>query len=381
MATRASLAFGGVLHVERDGSGDFLTIQEAVDAAASGDTILIGPGRYDEGQVVSTPGWSDFVRVLVNHEELSIFGSGVDSTIIGPVENFDYSQERHRGIVAGQWFGCHRLNIKDITFHGMWYGIGGAPAADLTVEQCKFSGNEVGIYSVLGGELIVSGSQFEEISEFGMQLYANSTGFINVTRCNFTMRESVLPGTYEIGAQFDATGSINMMGCNFLHGRVGIAISGAIGSTAAISDCHFYGQDVVSLRNIGTSSHVQGCTFSGSDAGIFLEGDFPFVMRDSEFSDVRAYSLGFTFVGGVSVNRCSLSRGDLFTVVQVGEKKSPLELPALDLRENFWGTSSVDSVDAWINVRDYEYEYIPIIWNGVDEKKSTLGGIKSLFRE
>ena len=31
--------------VEKDGSGDFTVIQDAVDAAAAGDTIRIGPGR------------------------------------------------------------------------------------------------------------------------------------------------------------------------------------------------------------------------------------------------------------------------------------------------------------------------------------------------
>ncbi len=35
-------------HVEKDGTGDFSVIYEAEDAAAAGDTILIGPGRFEE---------------------------------------------------------------------------------------------------------------------------------------------------------------------------------------------------------------------------------------------------------------------------------------------------------------------------------------------
>ena len=34
--------------VEKDGSGDSVAIQDAVDASASGDTILIGAGRFTE---------------------------------------------------------------------------------------------------------------------------------------------------------------------------------------------------------------------------------------------------------------------------------------------------------------------------------------------
>ncbi|MBD3160609.1 MAG: hypothetical protein GF346_00635 [Candidatus Eisenbacteria bacterium] len=35
-------------NVEQDGSGDFLTIQAAIDAASSGDLVLVGPGRYTD---------------------------------------------------------------------------------------------------------------------------------------------------------------------------------------------------------------------------------------------------------------------------------------------------------------------------------------------
>ncbi|MCD4682329.1 MAG: right-handed parallel beta-helix repeat-containing protein, partial [Bacteroidales bacterium] len=36
------------IHIKQDGTGDFITIQEGVDAAISGDTILIYPGTYEE---------------------------------------------------------------------------------------------------------------------------------------------------------------------------------------------------------------------------------------------------------------------------------------------------------------------------------------------
>ncbi|MFH2054054.1 MAG: hypothetical protein ABIK96_16485, partial [bacterium] len=44
----AAPASARTLCVERDGSGNFTEIQPAIDAAASGDTILIGPGEYLE---------------------------------------------------------------------------------------------------------------------------------------------------------------------------------------------------------------------------------------------------------------------------------------------------------------------------------------------
>jgi hypothetical protein len=39
---------GRTWSVEKDGSGDFSVIQDAVEAAAPGDTIQIGEGRFED---------------------------------------------------------------------------------------------------------------------------------------------------------------------------------------------------------------------------------------------------------------------------------------------------------------------------------------------
>jgi pectin methylesterase-like acyl-CoA thioesterase len=74
--------------VERDGSSDFTSIQPAIEAAAEGDTILIGPGRYDEFFEVQTPGWTEPVVVWVNKDNLTIIGADPEQTIIGPEEYY-----------------------------------------------------------------------------------------------------------------------------------------------------------------------------------------------------------------------------------------------------------------------------------------------------
>ena len=43
----AGLVYAKTWTVEKDGSGDFEIIQDALDAAADGDTVLVGAGRYD----------------------------------------------------------------------------------------------------------------------------------------------------------------------------------------------------------------------------------------------------------------------------------------------------------------------------------------------
>jgi hypothetical protein len=105
---------GASLYVEQDGSAPYTTSQAAVDAAASGDTIRIGPGRYNDGRVVTTPGWSEFVRVLVRQFELTLIGSGHGVTIMGPSSPWDLSQGWNIGIRVGPHFGNQHVQISDI---------------------------------------------------------------------------------------------------------------------------------------------------------------------------------------------------------------------------------------------------------------------------
>jgi len=72
------LCWGRTWHVEKDGSGDFTVIQDAVDAAASGDTILIGPGRYEEYAEQELAGNYFNMHVHVADMEISLIGAGRD---------------------------------------------------------------------------------------------------------------------------------------------------------------------------------------------------------------------------------------------------------------------------------------------------------------
>ncbi len=57
------------IYVEQDGSGDYLTIAEGIEAAAAGDIIYVGAGTYSESALEIT-------------KSLTIVGEGWDSTII-----------------------------------------------------------------------------------------------------------------------------------------------------------------------------------------------------------------------------------------------------------------------------------------------------------
>lgn len=60
--------YGSVITVEQDGSGNYTSIQEAIDAAKSGDAIVVGNGTFTENLAVD--------------KELFIYGQGAGNTII-----------------------------------------------------------------------------------------------------------------------------------------------------------------------------------------------------------------------------------------------------------------------------------------------------------
>jgi len=67
----AASAQSATWHVEKDGSGDFEVIQDAVDAAAPGDVIMVGPGRYEEFQVWNNGNQDWHIYVLVETDDLT----------------------------------------------------------------------------------------------------------------------------------------------------------------------------------------------------------------------------------------------------------------------------------------------------------------------
>lgn len=76
----SQIVFGNVLMVDINGSGDFVTIQAAIDASVNGDTVLVQPGTY-------------FENINYNGKNICVISSaGADSTIIdgSQPQNFKY---------------------------------------------------------------------------------------------------------------------------------------------------------------------------------------------------------------------------------------------------------------------------------------------------
>jgi len=374
-------AQSATIRVAKDGSGDYLIIQEAVDAAASGDTVLVGPGRYNEGQVVSTPGWTEFVRVLVHHAELTIIGSGADQTIIGPVEDYNRSaQGRDRGVYVGRWFGCDRVRVDGIGFENMWGGVAGAVAGDVFVSRCRFEGNETGVLFAGSSDLSVSDSEFQRVgAPWGILLYTNSADNVIVRRCTFTQADE-LDGPTGL-AQFDGTLDVTIDACVFVGGTLGVTFYGAEGSIGRLANCSIAGQTLNGLGVNGQTVDVVSCEFEGQSRAVYAFSPYwPLNITDTVFRNVTNYTFGIDYVGELNVHGCVLAHGPEYTFFQLEcLNKADGELGHLDLAGNDWGTTDADSIASWIYSCDYIVDYIPFIGQQVATEKQSIGGLKALF--
>ncbi len=131
--------------VALDGSGDFTSIQEAVDAAKKGDTVFLSPGVYAEDVTIHSK------------EKLKLAGAGADKvTLLGrgqlvgvlhvgkwpygatDIEISGLTVNEHGGHALGIFNG-RRITLRHLRVKGMLFG---QQVQDVLIEGCTIGGSE-----------------------------------------------------------------------------------------------------------------------------------------------------------------------------------------------------------------------------------------------
>lgn len=366
--------------VERDGSGDFAIIQDAVNAAASGDTIRIGPGRYDEGTIVEVPGWTELVRVLITVEELTLIGAGPNETIIGQEADWELSQGWHRGIQTATYWGTRRLVVEGIRFENMAYAINDDDIAEVEIRNCAFSGNYYTLCD-FGGTLLVDNVAFESVRRDGLHLVGWAHDRLRVSNCTFAHVSDGhwAQSSIAIAGVRDAT----IVDCRFVGGSSGLGISS--GTTATVKQCQFDDMRTGIYSGSGCDLTVEDCTLTGLSLALRLSSDW--TVRRTVVTDVSYISLWITEFGNGVMNDCQLAKGPRYVVSNGYEPRGAAKTAVhYDLTNNSWGTTDPDSIQAWIwDAKDdpeagYIIDWRPYVGEPVSSERRSLGFLKSLFR-
>ncbi len=222
----ASHASARTWFVERDGSGDFIVIQDAVDAAASGDTVRIGLGRFDEKFLVTCPGWSEYVRVHVTQHELTIIGSG-PGTIIGQVNPWEPEEGYHKGIATGSLWGNQILRIESLHLEhmrdGIYTGYEDTAWNIFEVSDCSFNGNEIDLWLLgIGGTAAVNNCDFQNYTSEGDFTIGWDQIEMEIRECVFRRLHHIYS---TVGISLMRVQDIVIENCDFFEGTVGINLS------------------------------------------------------------------------------------------------------------------------------------------------------------
>jgi hypothetical protein len=356
----------------RDGTGDYTTIQPAVEAASPGDTILIGPGRYAEHAPFS-PGlpappdkrWPAETYVGVSVDSLTIRGVSRDEVIIGPTEPY-YTVEDQLGIMnrsAGKALTIRDLQIENVFAGCYLYG-------KIRVENCVVRACDQGV------------------------VYWSQDG-MNVSQCQFV---SNFTGVVTYSGAANPT----IVGCTFLSNEFGADLVWT--SNALVSGCTFT-NDVVGVQfEQGSTGIIRGCYIDSKNAGIVIISPSAAVITNNicighawfcAVLDGQVTASGNIFRGGdtMTIGLCTapvqihgnhILKGAGLAVKLRCSIGTPLQ--EFDLTNNYWGTTSADSLRAWIVDRTDDpslYGFVrfdPFSPTPLPTEKKSLGGVKGLYR-
>lgn len=359
--------------VQRDGSGDFATIQPALDAAAAGDTILIGPGEYTEAVAIRPPGWASDIQSYadVRCDDLTIVGAGANITVIGP-PTYEANAE---GDPAGLSYGGGRsLTISDLGIRNSYamYVVG-----TVFMDRCHFTNNKRGlIWEPRGPGGWVRDSVFEttqyifDAESFNIG-YGGLGSAIVLERCRFgnfavvrAVNGMVIRDSDLTGMHIYSGGRVQVERCRAGAANSGILLSMGSGNFCSIIDSEV--QDslaalMVSESSPGGSFSVHNSRLSGGSYGVLW---------------LQRYS------GPCEVHNCDLIKGT--GPVVTCDPSGPVVTH--DLMNNYWGTTDEATIQSWIIDRADALNigatvlYSPFAGQSVPTESTSWGDLKALWR-
>ena len=377
-------ASAAVITVEKDGSGDYTVIQDAVNAAASGDTIRIGPGRFFDGEIVSTPGWTELVQVLVRQDELTLIGSDSESTIIGPDVPYYTFPGMNYGVESGSYWGSNLVRLSHIGFENLSYAARGGPATDVIIDHCRFENNSYQVAYVEGGDIKVLNSDFKFEDKGNKSIFVSQCDSVEISDCRFDLP---VAGSSNIllGLSAQSTTDVLIRKCVFTGGRSALKLTG--NGLATVDSCTFsnqtlnVGHERAGMLIQGGHVIVKNTVFELQENAIMPIEHTSLELYNVQILDVSSASIYSTHFDSLIARNCSFAHGPQYAIWQVFpcDQKTG-ELPHFDLTNNEWGTTDADEIASLINTCSYIVDYIPYIGQEVAVDQVPFGSVKAMFR-
>lgn len=354
--------------VAQDGSGDFVTIQAAVDAAADGDSISIAPGRYVDATLFeSDSSNTELAHVGIAKNGISMIGDSRDEVIIGPMEYTPHSWG-----IAMRADEASDLSISHLTLVNVREGVrafGSFRVQDVQFEDCYLG---VVAHHEAGGWIL--DSQFRRMRDRGILYFLDvgSTELLTVQRCEFIDSSGIYQSNY---------GQIHIFECTFLGGVVGFHHGGSL---AVVRECTFEDVRNVAIAAGGGLLLVENNDIHGASVALATGYDTEGVIRNNV---IRGGSLAAIYVyrgWDVVVSDNRIHRGSGHAIeVDYGTPDAPTV--TIDLTENWWGSTDPGEISEWIwdgnddpTIKGF-VEFEPVLGELVPTETLSFGELKAAY--
>jgi len=362
--------------VELDGSGDFMEIQPAVDAAAPGDTILIGPGRFDTFHDCVAPGWTEETVVSLLKDNLVLIGSGQEVTIIGPETYYGTLNTFPKGICS---FDGYTGVIRDLTIENVyqaiywWTGHLDVDRCTMRAESAWFAG-VAGTFSSASIRNCLIDAQTTALDAASAIILATGSTDVQILGTTFT------GGGYGVRASNNSTG-ISIEDCIFEESGLGVSFDTS--STGEVRRCVFDNPTGASVAITNFCNVVcESLHTTGGDRGIIVAGSSVFegtnlIIEGTLDAAVQLHTAG---VANISNSHILPASGwAVECVVNVTENR------IANMTNNYWGTADADSIARLIfdggDNPDIHYTvvYEPFSSGPLPTEEQPLGSVKAMF--
>lgn len=360
-----------VISVERDGSGDYVVIQEALDAAATGDTVSIGSGIYSECRSYTLPGWQHSLNIYayVQQDSITIQGSGPGLVVIGPGTPQNDGQFGPKGIALaepGYFVAVTGVTVANC-YDGLYVSRGSGSLRLSSIEQCYVGASILESNGFLVEDSTVTGD--------GIGIYISGSHNSTVSRCSISTHDYCVV----YGGSNNTTVTESQLQLSTYALLCDSGLSGVISGNV------FAGVERAIGVSQGVSATITSNVIEASGYGIRLYAtDDQVVIADNIISGGSLAPIMISAEATTTpIHGNHIMRGSGYAVIV--DSFGYDEGAVVDLTGNYWGTAERDSIQAWI-LDDYGDPDSPVIVfepfssTPLSRHDSTMSDLKEMFR-
>jgi hypothetical protein len=370
----ADAATGATITVRKDGTGDYMVIQAALNVAAAGDTIMIGPGQYTEMTTTRLPGWGWDIETCgrVWAPGLTIIGAGSELTIIGPTTyNANLSTFTPQCLVYSS--GGGEFSLQDLTVRNCYAGVG--VVGTIYMDRCKSDHNETGVFLEAANGGWIKNSQFVCVSPpwypTGISTHGSGSGLV-VEDCEFD------------STVYLRTDGFLIVGCTFQGGRGIIETDGSSGGIIRDCEVRNTGISAIHLYTEGDDIRIEDSTLASSNVAISTSAPVSVTVEHSSLTGGATAVIDAYNANSITIHNSDLHRGT--GPVILCSRPAAWGAVIYDLTNNYWGTTSATDIQAWIIDSNDDANiaatvlYSPFSGESLPTESTTWGDLKALFR-